>query len=367
MCSAYTIRSNPIEALIHELVGQSLKRALPPTLFNLGVAFQHCIPTLPKQSEIHIVIDDADELPLRETEDFGLWNSVIPPQDANSSSVLIWLVSQRPMRIADCYRYHHFPPPQPAQVKMWLPGSSSASESESSSRKRMREGDSTAELFKSSIEHFMQHKPMSSSLTCRDIRRMKACVLGMLPSLVSRQHSLGRRLNALELAAAWKECNAHLNEGRQTSTDVTHVVSASAIAALGLSAITLAVSSFFCGAVHPSKDKLVFSTNAVPHVRSSGANSHRASVLSSRVHPICLQRLMSVYSHIRSMIIGDFSEEEVAAAHLAEQHVRSLIILEQLEPVLGKRGTYRCAMSTAVAAALSREIHISVLALIPTK
>lgn len=183
-------------------------------------------------SELHLVLDDADYVK-QESASINSWLDgcflslsfkSAPKCDRDDSegwngesAVFLWIISQIPRRLPNCFRFHFFKPPTTRQLMQWAADDYEASSFTANSWKDARwkhtsnnKGDSSVKcrvhthLGESSsadvckkmatcyvskaVEYYHSHQPMSSSLVTHDIRLLLQRIYVLLPGLFHRLH-----------------------------------------------------------------------------------------------------------------------------------------------------------------------------------
>lgn len=371
-----------------------------------------------KGSELHLVVDDADTLE-DDVAQINLWLSgCLETAVTECETVCVWLVSQLPLRIADCFRFHFVAPPDVDVVCAWLqrqfaerrelllqvqeeaelkperrPSFFSLSVSAATSGVNGECSDwytlpttETNQYVVEAIRYYSTHQPMCASVVCRDVRLLLQRVYQLLPALVAGSASASTgaegggeacvaqpsKLNAIHFATAWGSFRPQRAETEADRGGSDPLLLA--LKRIGYSAVLLAFAAFYCGAVPKNKQWQVFGSaeggTAAAAARAaaaqSGAQSHRASVLSASVHLVTVPRLLFLYESMRRMCVAHIDALEFTTADLAVHYLQGFVAWGLLTPsVSQKTPSYHCWIPVSTALALGRELTLNLFDLIP--
>lgn len=359
-------------------------------------------------SELHLVVDDADVLDY-EAEEMNLWLShCLRSPVAQSRLIVLWMVSELPLRLANCHRFHFVARPEPLSIVQWLRRQyeaeravcADATEQEAEGEEGMgREGDvpppSTITVSADKVQrvvleaftYYATRQPMRSSVVSRDVRLLLQRVYQLLPPLLLEAFPAHgaeeRRLDARHFAAAWGQ---HRNDGgtasaatggggeaanSSTSGGGAQDALVVALKRLGYSAVLLAFAAFYGGAVPKSKQRQVFGHMHGSERKSAQheakGQSHKAAVLSASAHIITVQRLAYLYDAMLRMCVPHIDPLEFTTASAALQYVQGFVAWGLLTPVAAQRHrSYHCWIPVSTAQQLARELALSLFDLIPS-
>lgn len=311
----------------------------------VGHYFQH----QPVGSQVHVVLDDVDGADGQVDAVHALLTSCA--RLPSTSHLFVWVLCRVPIPLVHCSRIHFIPKPMPGELRSWLETGAPPSTTPN-------------DLVAHCVEHYATRKPMSSSVMASDPRWLLQCVSDTLPHVCAVLAAKGK-VNDLDLSKAWSL--------RTASVDATVGASSmdivlDGIRTLGATAMLLCVAVFYCGAVAPSKDRFVFG-EAWDTQRRGNTSAHTDSVLTSTTHIISRKRLLAVYQHLAQMTKqtcvrrGDIAAPPLAAAH----HLRGLIEWGLLSATAGRGDLYQSHMPLSTATALSQDLDLRLLDLIPTR
>ncbi|KAL7697205.1 hypothetical protein N2W54_001506 [Lotmaria passim] len=416
--SARSASNELLRYLMHRLHPEARRRRLSYecTPLEFGASLIQWLEAHGEGSELHLVLDDADLLDY-EVEDVNLWLShCLRAPAAQTRTVVLWLVSELPLRVANCFRFHFVARPEAPSIVQWLQrqyeeerdvcvdaeeeeddekeqgeaGSvvvapASGSEGQSEVSLVTVKPDEVHRVVLEAFTYYATRQPMRSSVVSRDVRLLVQRVYQLLPSLLLESFAtMGpaaveeRKLNARHFAAAWGQ---HRSDGAAAS-NVGPDKSAAAAAAqdplmaalrrLGYSAVLLAFAAFYGGAVPKRKQHQVFGRMHANGERKAALHeakgqSHKAAVLTASAHVLTVRRLAFLYDSMLRMCTPHIDPLEFTTADVALQYVQGFVAWGLLTPVLSQRHrSYHCWIPVSTAQHLARELSLSLFDLIPT-
>lgn len=227
--SAFPLRFSPAVA-----AGRKRRRQ-ETTSWEFSAAVVSWLHTHEQGSELHLVLDDADYVK-QENSSINSWldgcflslsfNSA--PKSVHKdryysegwngeSAVFLWIISQIPRRLPNCFRLHVLKPPTTRQLMQWTEEDHVTSSFTGNSWKDVGRKHpcnsrsdssvkcpahtpvwetSSADVVKimaagyvsQAVEYYHSHQPMSSSLVTHDIRLLLQRIYALLPGLFNRLH-----------------------------------------------------------------------------------------------------------------------------------------------------------------------------------
>lgn len=414
LCMEYTTAlSAPyglLQALTARLLPQARRRrrlsyACSPLEF--GATLVQWLEEHPARSELHLVVDDADVLECGAAE-IDLWLShCLRSPAAQSRTVVLWLISELPLRLSNCFRYHFVARPEAQGIVRWLQRqyeaerglfADSAGEGDGVEADSTREGGPAAavtvgaedvhRVVLDAFAYYATHQPMASSVVSRDVRLLIQRVYQLLPPLlldsvaapaaaVSETASTAPAksaapLNARHFAAAWGQFRGDGGSGSGSGPDGAAGRSPLVLALkrLGYSAVLLAFASFYGGAVPKRKQHQVFGHVGAgerrPPAHEAKGQSHKAAVLTASAHLLTARRLAFLYDAMLRMCTPHIDPLEFATADVALQYVQGFVAWGLLTPVVSQRHrSYHCWIPVSTAQQLARELSLNLSDLIP--
>ncbi|KAK7202307.1 AAA ATPase domain/Origin recognition complex (ORC) subunit 5 C-terminus [Novymonas esmeraldas] len=414
--SARSASHELLRCLVHRLLPSARRRRLSRecTPLEFGASLVEWLESHPERSELHLVVDDADVLE-HSPEEMNLWLShCLRAPAAQSRKVVLWLISELPLRLSNCFRYHFIARPEARSIVRWLQRQyteeqrhvadldNDGGDAESAADGAGATVVSAADVHRVVVDafaYYTAHQPMCSSVVSRDVRQLIQRVYQILPPLLldaaAAQGPDGgaevgglagglSRLNARHFAAAWGQ---HRREGGGGEGGASGAAATSgsdgaldsssapgplvvALKRIGYSAVLLATAAFYCGAVPKRKQQQVFGRmggeeRKVPAYEAKG-QSHKAAVLSSSAHVLTVRRLAFLYDAMLRMCTPHIDPLEFATADVAVQHVQTFVAWGLLTPVAAQRHrSYHCWIPVSTALQLARELSLSLFDLIP--
>ncbi|KAG8342325.1 AAA domain [Trypanosoma vivax] len=370
-----------LQRFARRLRPQGKRRRTECSLLQFSTLVRQWLDSAVEGSEIHFVLDDADDVK-EETSTIDRWLSMCLGDwqgRRNSNIVCLWIVSQMPMNLSSCFRYHFIPRPEAHEICDWLDAMFTKNrvlfEDEMETDVPHLALEQAHATVKEAVLYYTTHLPMQSSIVARDIRQLLQRVQKVLPFLVQQDTAV--RLNAMHLATAWgKWREAASPQALPPSSSGAGTVGlrkrldplVSVLKKIGYSAMLWALSAFYCGAVPKSKHARVFGARELQQRTStteSSSASHKAAVLSSLAHVVRLPRLMLVYRALLDMCVNHIDHLEFAPAELAVQHNHTLVSWGLMVPTSQGTKGYHCHIPVTSAVALSQHLSLSLYDLIP--
>ncbi|EPY31478.1 hypothetical protein AGDE_09032 [Angomonas deanei] len=330
----------------------------------------------PAGSELHIVIDDADQLS-EDIQQIELWLSNAFSEFTLSRLFCVWLVSQIPLRLKSCFRFHLVSSPSVETVCQWLETvfrrnllTARGEERAEDSLEEFLFAENAHRVTVQAVQHYMEHLPMKSSIVCKDVRQLLQRVYLLLPSLVAASNHFGSKLNTMHFSTAWGQLGPEGRFGAPGAEGDGGDLLVEALRRIGLSAVLLAFCCFYCGCVAPSKLAQALGGEAARESGSSheaNRNSHRSAVLSSSCHKISIPKLTFTYNALAQICIQTIDPLEFAMVELAMHHLVGFVSWGLLTPVNTQGGpTYKCWIPISTALQLGKVLHLNLYDLLPT-
>lgn len=355
-------------------------------------------------SELHLVVDDADSLDA-DNETINTWlSNCLNGAAAANSKVCLWLVSQLPLRVPNCFRFHFVSPLSADAVCEWVlaehrahgrllaleeeaahelarPASGDAVGEDGPLREYTLSAQAASECVAKAVRYYATHQPMCASVVSKDIRLLIQRVYQLLPALVlmggeAAGGALRLNINAIHYSSAWgrfKDLRTQTDGATETSLAAASADPlVRALRKIGLSAVLLAFSAFFCGAVPKQKQLEVFGVGAAERRATArtetNAQSHRASVLSAAAHVIALPRLLLIYEAMLKMCVEHIDPLEFASTDVAVHYIHGFQAWGLLTPVISQRSwkRYHCWIPVSTAVHLGKVLSLSLFNLIPS-
>ncbi|KAG5489104.1 hypothetical protein JIQ42_00727 [Leishmania sp. Namibia] len=421
-CVEYvSARSAPhglLRYLTHRLLPNARRRRLSYefTPLEFGASLIEWAETHPEQSELHLVIDDADMLEYS-TEEIDLWLSYCLRAPARHSfTVILWLISELPLRLSNCFRYHFIARPEVQRIVQWLQRQFEEEyrlfgdpEWEAEDSEGAVDTAPTATLSAEDVNrvvldafaYYATHQPMYSTVVSRDVRLLIQRVYHILPPLLlevaaatpiasaetgeatvsaSTTTSAVKKLNARHFAAAWSQCRTDGGGGASSAMAASGAGDGGAAAAqnplvmalkrLGYSAVLLAFAAFYGGVVPKRKQYQVFgrmgSAERRAPVHEAKGQLHKAAVLSASAHVLTVRRLGILYDAMLRMCTPHIDPLEFTTSDVAMQYVQGFVAWGLLTPVVSQRHrSYHCWIPVSTAQQLARELSLNLFDLIP--
>ncbi|AYU84107.1 hypothetical protein, conserved [Leishmania donovani] len=418
-CMEYvSARSAPhglLRHLTHRLLPNARRRRLSYECSPLefGASLVEWVEAHTGQSELHLVVDDADALEYS-TEEMNLWLSHYLRTPAEQRCIVIlWLISELPLRLSNCFRYHFIARPEAKSIVQWLRHQfeeqrrllagpeSEEDDSEHTVDAALTTTLSADEMNRAVLDaftYYATHQPMCSSVVSRDVRLLVQRVYQILPPLLlevaaaasavpgksgeaavsaSTTTDAVKRLNARHFAAAWSQYRSDGGGGNSSAMAVSGAAASAqstlvmALKRLGYSAVLLAFAAFYGGAVPKRQQHQVFgcmgSGERQPPLYEAKGQSHKAAVLSASAHVVTLRRLSFLYDAMLRMCTPYIDPLEFTTADVALQYVQGFVAWGLLTPVVSQRHrSYHCWIPVSTAQQLARELSLSLFDLIPT-
>ncbi|CUE73106.1 Hypothetical protein, putative [Bodo saltans] len=337
------------------------RRAGEINLVMLAHLLNHYFRQQPEGSQLHVVLDDVDAAEAGQLEAVEAIISATT-RLPSTSHVFVWVLARLPVPLSGCTRLHFIRKPSVELLASWLTSNSvpppllPAADASSHGR---------ADLLVQAALHFAGNPPMSTSVMSSDPRLLLQCVAEALPTLTSVAKERGK-VNQLDLAKAWS-ARGGPSSAANSATAMDIVVDG--VRGLGATAMLLCVAVFYCGAVAPAKDRVVFGDEWDTQRRGQAA-AHTESVLTSSSHAILRKRLLAVYRSLASMTqVACLRRGDVAASPLmAATHLRNLLDWGLMTHTSGGRvETYHSHITLNIATALANDLELRLLDLIPTR
>ncbi|KPA81873.1 hypothetical protein ABB37_04124 [Leptomonas pyrrhocoris] len=347
-------------------------------------------------SELHLVVDDADLLDY-DVAEMNLWLAhCLRSPAAQTRTVLLWMVSELPLRLADCFRFHFVARLEPDSVVQWLlrqyederrvcadteeeeePAAAAGGAVTTSQTPLITVGsDDVNRVVLEAFTYYATRQPMRSSVVSRDVRLLVQRVYQLLPPLLLESCAAAgpgaaeeRKLNARHFAAAWGQ---HRSEGGgETTAAPAHDPLVPALRRIGYSAVLLAFAAFYGGAVPKRKQHQVFgclhAEERTAALRETKGQSHKAAVLTASAHVLTVRRLAFLYDSMLRMCTPHIDPLEFTTADVAMQYVQGFVAWGLLTPVVTQRHrSYHCWIPVSTAQQLARELSLSLFDLIPS-
>ncbi|CBH15885.1 hypothetical protein, conserved [Trypanosoma brucei gambiense DAL972] len=370
------LAGDSLRRLAWRLLPQTKRRRTECSHLQFGLLVRQWLDNAVEGSELHFVVDDADEVE-EGAEGINQWLSVCvggSQQPCNSNVVCLWVVSQMPLRLSNCFRFHFVARPDASVVQSWL----NTLFATNASPPRAGAGANTPSLTleeahnitKGAVEYYMTHLPMRASIVTQDMRQLLQRVHQILPFLAA--HAVVGRLNAMHYSTVW-------GRWRELSSSVATAPSGALVGSrgdplvavlrrIGCSAMLWALSAFYCGAVPKSKHALVFGDEKLARRTNStevNAASHKAAVLSSLAHVVHLPRLMLVYRSLLNICVNLQDPLEFVPAEIAVQHHQTLVSWGLMVPTTHSTKGYHCHIPVTSAISLSQHLSLNLYDLIP--
>lgn len=389
-----------------ELLGNLTQRLRPTTrrrrysydstALEFGATLVQWLEAQSADSELHLVVDDADAL-VYESEEMDLWLSyALSSTVAHTRVVCLWFISQLPLRLSNCFRFHFVSRPDAQTVVSWLrqqfntrqrrvtdAEAGGAALGDSSPHLRRLSSQQTNDIVLQAFQYYATRQPMCASAVSRDVRQLLQRVYEILPALLLEvlaptthgRETAAVKLDARHFAAAWSR---HRSEGlsgptgtdgpARSSTAVDPLVLA--LKQLGYSAMLLALAAFYGGAVPKKKQFHVFgaSSMAGEKITRSEAKppSTKASVLSSSSFIFSARRLAALYEAMLPMCISSIDPLEFSPVEAALQYVQAFGAWGLITPVLTqRRRSYHCWIPVSTAQQLGNALCLNLFDLIP--
>ncbi|KAG5464525.1 hypothetical protein LSCM1_00715 [Leishmania martiniquensis] len=416
--SARSASHGLLQHLTYRILPNARRRRLSYecTPLEFGASLIEWAETHPKQAELHLVVDDADTLEYS-AEEINLWLSYYLLSPAQQScTVILWLISELPLRLSNCFRYHFIARPEPQKIVQWLRrqfeeqhGLFTSPEPVEEEGERALNTASTITLSADDVNHvaldafayYATHQPMCSSVVSRDVRLLVQRVYQVLPPLllevaaatsaasaetgeaaasVAATTNTIKRLNARHFAAAWGQYRSDGGGGTSSAMTASGTGDGGAAAAqsplvmalkrLGYSAVLLAFAAFYGGAVPKRKQHQVFGRMGSAERRAptheAKGQSHKAAVLSASAHVLTLRRLAFLYDAMLRMCTPHIDPLEFTTSDVALQYVQGFVAWGLLTPVVSQRHrSYHCWIPVSTAQELARELSLNMFDLIP--
>ncbi|GET93780.1 hypothetical protein, conserved [Leishmania tarentolae] len=417
-CMEYvSARSAPhglLRYLTHRLFSNARRRRLSYecTPLEFGASLVEWAEAHPGQSELHLVVDDADVLEYS-PEQMNLWLSHYMQAPAKQNcTVIFWLISELPLRLSNCFRYHFIARPEAKSIVQWLrhqfeEGQRLLADPELEEEDSVQTADAAPMTTLSADEvnrvvldafaYYATHQPMCSSVVSRDVYRLVQRVYQILPPLLlevaaaasaeprepgetvvcaSSTTSAVMKLNARHFAAVWGQYRSDGGGGTSSAMAVSGAAASAqntlviALKRLGYSAVLLAFAAFYGGAVPKRQQHQVFGRmgggeRKAPMHEAKG-QSHKAAVLSASAHVLTLRRLGFLYQSMLQMCTPHIDPLEFTTADVALQYVQGFVAWGLLTPVVSQRNrSYHCWIPVSTAQQLARELSLSLFDLIP--
>ncbi|KEG14284.1 hypothetical protein DQ04_00541160 [Trypanosoma grayi] len=365
--SGRALDGDPLQRLTWRLQPPTKRRRTECSLLQFGSLVQLWLGSAPEGSELHLVLDDADVLE-EDAADINHWLSgclVVGSQERSRSIVCLWIVTQMPLRLSNCFRFHFVSKPDAGVVRKWLEGLFVANRARISAYPDLDVPHFTLEQTHTAVldavAYYTTHLPMRASIVAQDLRQLLQRVYQVLPLLVP--HYAGGRPNAMHHSAAWGRRREFAVAAEQGGDPLV-----AALRRIGYSAMLWTVSVFYCGAVPKSKHAFVFNEQGLQQrTKSAGTNatSHKAAVLSSSAHLVHLPRLMLVYNALLRICIHHVDPLEFAPAETAVQHHQTLLSWGLVVASSHNVKAYHCHIPVTSAVGLSKLLSLSLYDLIP--
>ncbi|AIO02817.1 hypothetical protein LPMP_356890 [Leishmania panamensis] len=419
--SARSTSHGLLRYLTHRLLPSARRRRLSYecTPLEFGASLVEWVEAHPEQSELHLVVDDADMLECS-LEEMNLWLShYLSMPVEQRCTVILWTISELPLRLSNCFRYHFIAHPEPQSIVQWLRRQFekdqrllSDPESEEEDSELVADASLTITLNAEEVNrvvldafaYYATHQPMCSSVVSRDVRLLIQRVYQILPPLLlevvaapsavprkageaaaslSTATNAAKKLNARHFAAAWGQYRIDSGGGTWSAMAGSSAVGGGdgaaasvqnplvmALKRLGYSAVLLAFAAFYGGAVPKRKQHQVFGRmgNGESKALMSEANgqSHKAAILSASAHILTVRRLGFLYDAMLQMCTPHIDPLEFSTADVALQHVQGFLAWGLLTPVVSQRHrSYHCWIPVSTAQQLARELSLSLFDLIP--
>ncbi|CAG9584235.1 conserved hypothetical protein [Leishmania major strain Friedlin] len=417
-CMEYvSARSAPHELLRHltyRLLPHARRRRLSYecTPLEFSASLVEWVEAHPGQSELHLVVDDADALEYS-AEEMNLWLSHYLRAPAEQRcTVILWLISELPLRLSNCFRYHFIARPEANSIVQWLHHQFEEErrllaglESEEDDSEHTVNGapmttlsaDEVNRVVLDAFTYYATHQPMCSSVVSRDVRLLVQRVYQILPPLLlevaattsavpgesgeaavsaSTTADAVKKLNARHFAAAWSQYRSDGGGGTSSAMAVSGAAASAqntlvmALKRLGYSAVLLAFAAFYGGAVPKRQQHQVFgrigSGERQPPLHEAKGQSHKAAVLTASAHVVTLRRLGFLYDAMLRMCTPHIDPLEFTTADVALQYVQGFVAWGLLTPVVSQRHrSYHCWIPVSTAQQLARELSLSLFDLIP--
>ncbi|ORC85530.1 uncharacterized protein TM35_000341420 [Trypanosoma theileri] len=369
--SAKALDGDPLQRLTWRLQPQARRRRTECSLLQFGCLIRKWLDAAAEGSEMHFVVDDADVLE-EDTIDINHWLSAclavgVQERQCHRNKVCLWVVSQMPLRISNCFRFHFVCKPDAAVVRAWLDHLFNAN-------RALLPADPPADTPHLTLEqthtavvdavgYYTAHLPMRASVVAQDLRQLLQRVCHVLPLLAPHYTAASGRPNAMHHSAAWGKQRQLAAAGEGDDPLVT------SLKRIGYSAMLWALSAFYCGAVHKSKHAFVFGDQELQsRTNSSGANvsSHKAAVLSSSAHVVYVPRLMRVYQALLKICVHHVDPLEFGPTAMAVQHHQTLVSWGLLVHSSASSKAYHCHIPVTSALGLSKLLSLNLYDLIPS-
>lgn len=366
--SGRALDGDTLRRLTWRLQPHTKRRRMECTLLQFECHVRQWLDAAVEGSELHFVVDDADMLE-EDAGDINQWLSgCLATTSAGGSSrntVCLWIVSQMPLRLSNCFRFHFLSRPDVGVVKSWLDDLFAANRrfvlTEPAARSRPLTVEQAHTAATDAVAYYMTHLPMRASAVAQDIRQLLQRVHHVLP-LLAPHYDNGGRPNAMHHSAAWGSRRELTTTGRSGDPLVA------ALRRIGYSAMLWAVSAFYCGAVPRSKQAHLIDEQELQrrtNSRGTNATSHKASVLSSSAHTVRVPRLMLVYNALLKICVHHVDPLEFSPAETAVQHHQTLVSWGLLVPSSQNSRTYHCHIPVTSAVGLAQILSLSLYDLIP--
>ncbi|KAG5490842.1 hypothetical protein JKF63_00964 [Porcisia hertigi] len=419
--SARSASHGLLRYLTHRLLPHARRRRLSYecTPLEFGASLAEWAEAHPEQSEMHLVIDDVDTVEYS-SEEMNLWLShYLRAPAAKSCTVIMWLISELPPRLSNCFRYHFVARPEVQSILKWLrlqyeeerqlladPESAEdhVDSATGTDRTSTLSPEEVNRVVLDAFAYYATHQPMCCSVVSRDVRLLVQRVYQILPPLLLEVAAVAsamsekageatqslptarnaiNKLNARHFVAAWSQYRCEGGGGTSSSAATSGAVGGGngtaasahnplvmALKRLGYSAVLLAFAAFYGGAVPKRKQHQVFGRSGTGERKAmaSGTNgqSHKAAVLSASAHVLTVRRLEFLYDAMLRMTTPHIDPLEFTTSDVALQYVQGFVAWGLLTPVVSQRNrSYHCWIPVSTAQQLARELSLSLFDLIP--
>ncbi|RNF18589.1 hypothetical protein TcG_04855 [Trypanosoma cruzi] len=364
--SGKALDGDPLQRLTWRLQPHTKRRRTECSLQQFGCLVRQWLESAVEGSELHFVMDDADMLE-EDTIQINHWLSeclTVTQEERNRNILCLWIVSQMPLHLSNCFRFHFLSKPDATTLQTWLNSLFAANHGFCGgdldvSTQQFTLGQAHTAVV-DAVAYYKTHLPMRASIVAQDLRQLLQRVHQILPLLLP--HYTSGRPNAMHHSAAWGKRREFSALGHSSDPLVA------ALKRIGYSAMLWAVSAFYCGAVPMSKHAYVFDDQELQRRRNStGTNStsHKAAVLSSSAHVVHLPRLMLVYRALLKICVHHIDPLELAPAETAVQHHHTLVSWGLLVSSSQNSKVYHCHIPVTSAIGLSQLLSLNLYDLIP--
>jgi hypothetical protein len=340
------------------------RRAGDISMVMLTHFMMHYFRRQPEGSQVHLVLDDFDGTEpgqLEAVEALISCTTRLPP----TSHLFVWVLARLPVPLSRCTRLHFIPKPSVEVLATWLTAEHGTISHCTPAAGEGHSVEGGTDLVVQTALSFASRQPMSTSVMTSDPRLLLQCVAEALPTLTAVANERGR-VNVLDFAKAWS-ARGGTSVAANSASALDVVVDG--VRRLGATAMLLCVALFYCGAVAPAKDRVVFGEEWDTQ-RRGAASAHTDSVLTSTSHVILRKRLLAVYSSLAIMTQAACARRgDIAASPLmAATHLRNLIDWGLITPTSGGRAeTYMSHLMLSTATALADDLELRLLDLIPSR